>query len=73
MPPECWERGIEYNRVSRLLAWLGFVRLAGLFHLLPELEQTVERFPPEVRPVSRAGYYRTQTYATLAAEFATYE
>ena len=72
MPPECWERGIEYNRVSRLLVWLGFVRLAGLFQLLPELEQTVGRFPPELRPVARAGYYRTQTYDTLAAEFTTY-
>jgi pimeloyl-ACP methyl ester carboxylesterase len=49
------------------------VRLAGLFQLLPELEQTVGRFPPEVRSVARAGYYRTQTYDTLAAEFATYE
>ena len=72
MPSECWERGIEYNRVSRLLVWLGLVRLASLVHLLPELERAVERFPPEVRPVVRAGYYRTQTYDTLAAEFATY-
>ena len=73
MPPECWERGIEYNRVSRFLAWVGLVRLAGLVHLLPELEWVVERFPPELRPMARAGYYRTQTYDTLAAEFATYE
>ena len=73
MPSECWERGIENNRISRLLVWLGFVRLAGLLQLLPELEQAVERFPPDLRPVARAGYYRTQTYDTLAGEFATYE
>ncbi len=72
MPSECWEQGIENNQLSRFLVGLGFVRLAGLFHLLPELERVVERFPPEVRPVARAGYYRTQTYATLAAEFAAY-
>ena len=72
MPSECWEQGIANNQVARFLVGLGFVRLAGLFHLLPELEQTVERFPPEVRPAARAGYYRTQTYDTLAAEFATY-
>ena len=73
MPQECWQQAIQQNHAARLLVTLGVVRLAGNLHLLPELEQALKRFPPEVQPVARAGYYRTQTYTTLASEFATYE
>lgn len=73
MPPQCWEQQIQQFNASRVLAALGVARVAGGLHLLPEFEQLVGKFPPELQPVARAGYYRTLTYTTMGREFDGYE
>src|SRR5262249_45189892 len=73
MPPQCWEQQIQQFKVSRVLAALGFVRVAGELQLVPEFEQVMKKFPSEVQPVARAGYYRTLTYTTMGREFEGYE